>query len=73
LKIQDFLNLSDIEQQTTLSQSGEIVIKYLQGEITANVYKLYDIIVKVKLTESSAWNVEVYNGLENIKLFEDRT
>lgn len=73
MKIQDFLNLSEIEQQTALSQSGKIVINYLQGEINASIYKLNDMLVKVKLTEDSTWNVEVYNGVENIKLFEDKS
>lgn len=70
MTIKYFLDLSNQDQDDMISNCGNILINYLQGEYIVHIYKVHDFFVKVISTGEGLINLEAYSHLDNLRLFE---
>jgi len=67
---EDFLNLSEIDQQKSLSEFGNLLINFLQGDTNINFYKFNELFVKIITKEDGYRHVEVNSRLPAFRLSE---
>jgi hypothetical protein len=65
---QEFLDLSENEQQLSISESGNMLINFLQGDTRVSFYKLNELFVKVTEKENGYRHVEVNYQVNDFRL-----
>jgi hypothetical protein len=70
MKPQDFLKLSDSEQQASISESGYLFINFLQGDTVIHFYKVKELFVKIITKNGGYRQVEVNSTLPVLTLSE---
>ena len=65
-----FLNLSEVDQQKSISEFGNLVINFLQGDTNINFYKVNELFVKVITKQDGYRRVEVNTQIPAFRLSE---
>ena len=66
---QQFNKLSQSNQQKTISQSGRVLINFLQGDKVLRVFKLDELFVMMHMHGDGALYFETLDDIGNLKLY----
>ena len=73
MTIEEFNNLTEIEQDEVVANSGTYLVNYVQGNYMCDVYKVDYFFVKFcyDLTKNEKPEIAAFIGTENLHLYEN--
>ena len=67
---EDFLNLNEIDQHKSITELGNLLINFLQGDTSIHFYKYEDLFIKIVTKSGGYRHVEVNRSVPNFRLSE---